>query len=766
VENCIPFLNRDVSPRVVRLKEKVRRSPLRVSLERSLLYIESYKNTAGDPVILRRAKALRHVLENMSIRIDPDEIIVGGRTPFPRMGVPATEGDVEWLMDELDTISSRDQEPFAITEEEKKTYREVIYPFFRHNSLKRFIDDRLEKGVKEKCDNHIFTLNQLDHSQGHIVPDVEKFLLCGIGGLIREVREAKNDSPDKDKTVFFDSALIALEAAETFILRYANLADSMGLTGLADVCRRVSSAPPLTFREAVQSTWFLILMLIIESIGNAFSPGRLDCILYPHFVRDLKNGICDEEAIIDIIEAFYIKLNEVVAIRPTLQARYFSGFPMGFNILLGGRDERGNDTTNDLSYLFLKAEVDLGLPQPNLSVRIHSTSPRRFLRAIGYTIKRGNGMPQVFNDEAIVPALVNRGFMRNDAMNYAVIGCVELCIPGKFLGLSNAAMMNMAKLLEISMREKVHKSYDELETTLEYNLKRSVRLMAEGCNIVDRAHAEVLPTPLLSSMISNCIEKGMDVSAGGACYNFTGPQAVGIANIADCLYSLNRLVFTDKTIGYRGLIEILDADYEGHEDLRSWILNKVPKYGNGIEEVDTFAQKWSALYNSEIEKYSNPRGGGFQPGLYTVSAHVPLGKVVGATPDGRRRGEPLADGGLSPMRGRDRNGPLAVIQSASRADQARATNGTLLNLKLHPSVFNGEDALERFAGLLRGITRSGIFHVQFNVVSSDTLREAQRKPDEYKDLVIRVAGYSAYFTELNESLQDDIIGRTEHGNGT
>jgi formate C-acetyltransferase len=762
MEEYIPYQNRNINDRIRKLKEKVRNSPLNISLERSLLYMESYKKTETQPVILRRAKALKHILENISIRVDSDEILVGGRTQYPRMGLPAFEGDVEWLVDELDTIASRSQDPFVITNEDKAVFKSVIYPYFRDKTLKKRIFECLSPDVIEECDNDIITLNQKDHSQGHIVPDVEKWVGLGIDGILKELKAFKERNKDHEKNVFYESVIITLQAAKNFIIRYADLAEEMGLEETSQICRNISSMVPRNFKEAVQSVWFLIAILTIESIGNAFSPGRLDRILYRYYKNDISSGTSTDGEIIDTIEAFFLKLNEAVVVRPERQAKYFSGFPMGFNIVLGGQDERGNDTTNELSYLFLKAQADLGLPQPNLSVRVHSQTPEQFLRAASYVIGKGSGMPQVFNDEAIIPALINRRISIEDARNYAIIGCVELCVPGKFLGLSNAAMLNMARLFEVCLKEKEHKTLEELEKTIASRLKSSVKLMVEGSNVVDTAHGEILPTPFLSSVIYNCVEKGIDVTRGGAFYNFTGTQAVGIANITDSIFSFNKTVYVDRELSYASFLEILEQNFNNNEVLRKRLLNKIPKYGNNVREVDDFAYKWSNLYNRGVEKYKNPRNGFFQPGIYTVSAHVPLGEVVGATPDGRLKGEPLADGGLSPMRGRDRNGATAVLQSASRIDQIRASNGTLLNLKFHQSVFKGDNTLTKFCDLLRGFIDYKLFHVQFNVINGETLKKAQKNPDAYQDLVVRVAGYSAFFVDLNAALQNDIIERTSY----
>ncbi|MBN2323085.1 MAG: formate C-acetyltransferase/glycerol dehydratase family glycyl radical enzyme [Spirochaetes bacterium] len=757
----IPYAERKPIDRIERLAAASKKGRNLVSLERSLLYLESYGETEGGPVIIRRAKALRHILENIPIRIDPDEIIIGGRTPYPKMGVPSLEGSVDWLMDELDTVSRRSQEPFSFSEEDKAAFKNVLYPAFKGTTLKDRIAGELPRDVSDCVESGVFALHQTTHSQGHILPDTEKWLTLGINGLIGEVEAAGSGSSGKNRD-FYEAVLVTLDAAKRFILRYGDLAARMGRLAVREVCDKIASGVPETFMEAVQSLWFLFVILHTESIGSSFSPGRLDQTLYPFYKRERERGTLNDETALDIIEAFFVKCNEIVLFRSESAAKYFAGFPIGFNITLGGTNGKGENTINELSYLFLKAEADLGLPQPNLSVRIGSKTPSRFFDACGFVIRRGSGMPQVFNDDAIVPALKNRGVAREDARNYALIGCVEIGIPGMHLGLSDAAMLNFARLFEVSLRDKIHQRFAGLERTVSANMEYYVKKMAEGCNIVDRLHAEVLPTPFLSAVVSDCIEKGTDVTAGGARYNFTGPQGVGIANIADSMYAVKKAVFDDKKIAYSALLKVLDNNFDGNEMLRYRLMNRIPKYGNNIREVDDMANKWSRKYNREVTKYKNPRGGSFSPGLYTVSAHVPLGMNVGATPDGRLKGEPLADGGLSPMRGRDKRGPIAVIQSVSRVDLKNASNGALLNIKFHPSVFEGDEGLSKFTDFLRGFVAYGNIHVQFNVLSADTLKKAKENPEEYSDLVVRVAGYSAFFVDLNEALQDDIIERTEH----
>jgi pyruvate formate-lyase/glycerol dehydratase family glycyl radical enzyme len=465
-------------------------------------------------------------------------------------------------------------------------------------------------------------------------------------------------------------------------------------------------------------------------------------------------------------------------LRNSASARYFAGFPIGFNIAVGGQRPDGGDATNPLSYMCLRAQADLGLPQPNLSIRIHKNSPQEFLMASAFVISKGSGMPQVFNDEVIIPGQLNQGIAPDDALNYAVVGCVELSTPGRALGWSDAAMFNMTRVLETTLfgGKDPHSgwqigpdtpalnemsTFEELEAAYDKQLAHFVALMVRGCDIVDTIHAEVLPSPFLSLVIDDCIERGLDVTTGGAHYNLSGVQGVQVANVADSLAAVRQAVFEEKWLTAGELLAALRANFEGREMLRQRLLNRVPKYGNDDDRVDDLAKKWADRYSELVARHTTVRGGVYQPGFYTVSAHVPMGANVGATPDGRHAGEPLADGGLSPSAGRDRKGPTAVLRSVSKINLKLASNGTLLNMKFLPSFFDGERALEKFVALLQGFCKLGIPHVQFNVVSSAMLREAQVHPGKYCHLVVRVAGYSAYFTELDRALQDEIIRRTE-----
>lgn len=776
--------------RVARAKDRLLRNEREVDIERARYTTESYRLTENEPMPIRRAKMLLHLVQNMSIAVYPDELIVGNRSLLPRMGAIAPEGAVDWIDKELEILPTRPQDKFSIKPEQINELRERIFPYWRGKTLEDAIAASIPNEIGDAIQGKVFSLNQTDHAQGHILPDVEGWLRLGIKGLREKVSLAQKDNSQSDESrIFYDAALITLQAAQEFMIRYADLAEQLAnkaektdrreeLEQIASVCQWIAEKPPRNFWEALQSVWFLFVLLQIESNASSFSPGRFDQYMMPFLENDLRAGrlILPEAQM--LLEQLWLKFNEIILLRSSKSARYFAGFPIGFNIILGGQLLNGGDATNLLSYMCLRAQADLGLTQPNLSVRIHKNSPQHFLMASAFVISKGSGMPQVFNDEVIIPGQINRGIVKEDAINYAVVGCVELSTPGKALGWSDAAMFNMTRVLELTLfggkdpksgqqiglvtpdlQEIEH--FNQLEDIYEMQMRHFIALMIQGCGIVDKIHAEILPSPLLSLLINDCIKSGMDVTAGGAQYNFSGVQGVQIANVADSLAALRRLVFEEKSITASDLLEALRYNYKSHEEMRQRLLNNAPKYGNDSDEVDSLAAKWANRYSEIIAQNSNIRGGIYQPGFYTVSAHVPMGANVGATPDGRCAGEPLADGGLSPSAGRDQKGPTAVLKSVSKIGLKLASNGTLLNMKFLPTFFDDKQALEKFVNLLRSFCSLGIPHIQFNVVSAEILCKAQLNPDKYSNLVVRVAGYSAYFTELDKNLQNEIIKRTE-----
>ena len=779
------------SPRVARIKQRLLLNERQIDVERARYTTQSYQRSEGQPMCIRRATMLLDLVRAMSITIEPDERIVGNRSLLPRMGVIAPEGAVNWVDRELDTLPTRPQDRFNITTEQITELRTAIFPYWRGKTLEDIVAQRVPADVAKVVRGKAFSLNQTDHAQGHILPDVAGWLHLGVDGLRDKIAAARQQpgAQTADKQAFYTAAQVALQAATELMLRYADLADAMAqqrsdphrsaeLARIAGSCRWLSAHPARDFGEALQAVWFLFVLLQIESNASSFSPGRFDQYMLPYLERDLASGRLSLAEAQEDLEHLWLKFNEIVLLRSSSSARYFAGFPIGFNIAIGGQLADGSDATNLLSYMCLRAQADLGLTQPNLSVRVHASSPEELLEAAAFVISKGSGMPQLFNDEVIVPGQVNRGLSLPEARNYAVVGCVELSTPGMALGWSDASMFNLTRVLELTLfggqdphsgeqiglstpsLDQMH-SFDELESAYAEQLAYFVGLMVRGCNIVDQVHADVLPSPFLSLFVADCVDRGVDVTAGGARYNFSGVQGVQIANVADSLVAVKQAVFEEGWISAGQMLDALRADFDAREVLRQRLINRVPKFGNDDERVDQFAARWGDRYCELVEQYATIRGGVYQPGFYTVSAHVPMGANVGATPDGRHAKAPLADGGLSPTAGRDRRGATAVLHSVSKLNLKLASNGTLLNMKFLPSFFEGPDALAKFAQLLRGFCTLHIPHVQFNVVSAATLRQAQANPDEFRSLVVRVAGYSAFFNELDKELQDEIIRRTE-----
>lgn len=772
------------SERIQFLKNEIFSERRYVSIEQARIITEVYRQNPDLPRNILRALALKEALLKIAIRITPGELIVGNRTTGVRGGVIFPESGMSWVAREIETLPTRPQDPFEVRREDIEEFRSELFPFWEGKALEDVLEQRI--GAEMKAIGKVAKINQTDHAQGHICPDTVRWLTYGPAGLKALAVTHKREHPEN--AAFYDGIIIALEGASLFMRRYAALARELAdvkpahredLLEVARICDKLSSEPPESFHEAVQSCWFLYVILQMESNASSFSPGRMDQYLYPYYSRDIQAGTLSAERALELIECLFLKFNQLVYLRSSGSAQYFAGFPIGFNVAVGGQDKNGNDATNELSYLFLRAQEHLLLPQPNLSARVHANSPAEFLTRCAEVIGKGSGMPQLFNDEAVIPALMGQGISEEDARNYAIVGCVELTTMGNALGWSDAAMFNLVKALELALNDGVclltgkqmgahtgtlldFETYEDVERAFATQIDFFFERMIRCCEVVERAHAELLPSPFLSSVIGDCMEKGMDVTAGGAHYNLSGIQAIQCANVADSLAALKYLVYEEKIVDRKELYEALKNDYRDNELLRLRMLNKAPKYGNDVAWVDEIAHKWVREFVERLSRYTNVRNGPYHAGLYTVSAHVPMGKNVGATPDGRRAMEPLADGGMSAVYGRDIKGPTAVLKSVARVDSKLGSNGTLLNLKFLPSLFETKAGIEKFVGLLRAFCALKIIHVQFNVVRHEDLIAAQKNPELYRSLTIRVAGYTAYFTELAPDLQQEIINRTAH----
>ncbi len=597
------------------------------------------------------------------------------------------------------------------------------------------------------------------------------------------------------------------------------------LMRIAGNCRRVPAKGAGNFYEACQSFWFIQQLLQLESSGHSISPGRFDQYMYPYYEKDWKEGTLSREFAQELMDCIWVKLNDLNKCRDAVSAEGFAGYSLFQNLIAGGQNGDGVDVTNDLSFMCIQASMHVQLPQPSFSVRVWNGSPHEFLIKAAELTRTGVGLPAYYNDEVIIPALVSRGLTLKDAREYNIIGCVEPQKAGKTEGWHDAAFFNMCRPLELVFSQGMDrgvqvgvktKPVEEMQEFTEFydaykeQMNYMIGLLVNADNAIDVAHAERCPLPFLSCMVDDCMKRGKSVQEGGAVYNFTGPQGFGVANMADSLYAVKTLVFEEHKATLREFKEALATNYgkgltkemiggmtahiaaglkaagkeigekevaaimktvmevsempavkeKGERLLK--LIAEVPKFGNDIPEVDAFARDVAYTYTRPLQEYRNPRGGIFQAGLYPVSANVPLGAQTGATPDGRLAGTPVADG-VSPSAGKDVNGPTAAANSVARLDHFIASNGTLFNQKFHPSALSGREGLEKFVALIRAYFDQKGSHMQFNVVSRETLLDAQKYPEKYKHLVVRVAGYSALFTTLSRSLQDDIINRTEQG---
>ena len=769
------------------LKDKMLKAPRYASIEQARIITRVYQENEELSIPKKRALSLKMALEELEISVEKEELIVGNRTKGVRYGVVFPESGCSWINQEFETLPSRPQDKFLVREKDIQEFREEIYPYWNGKSMEDVIKNNYGKEINAIA--KVVKINQKDHAQGHICPDSALWLKLGPKGLIKKAQK-KLAECDESQKEFYECTILVLEGAVNFMVRYHDYIMNMieevedeyqdSLKNVAKICMNLSKRPPESFHEAVQALWFLFVILHMESNASSFSPGRMDQYMYPYYQKDLIEGKITKQDALEILECLWLKFNQIVYLRNQNSAKYFAGFPIGFNIALGGLDEFGNDIYNELSLLCLKAQYHLGLPQPNLSVRLNKNSSHELMHEAIKVVAKGSGMPQFFNDEAIVHAMIeDLGIEKKDARNYAIVGCVELTTHGNNLGWSDAAMFNLNKALELTLNngkclltnEKIgldlgnletYETFADLEAAFTKQIDYFIEAMMKAEIVVEKAHQNCLPSAFLSTVIDDCLENGLDVTCGGAKYNLSGIQMIQIANLADSLAAIKKLVYDEQMISKHELLESLKADFKGHEITQTMLLNKVPKYGNDVKWVDDLGAKWAGYFRKKMKEYRNYRGGLYHTGMYTVSAHVPMGENVGASPDGRNALTPLADGGMSPVYGRDMAGPTAVLKSVSRMNDSYTTNGGLLNMKFLPEFFNSETGMMKFENFLRAFVDLKIPHIQFNVVRRDDLLDAKIHPERHRSLTIRVAGYTAYFVELAGKLQDEIIERTAY----
>lgn len=787
------------SDRIERLKANLFKQMPQVEADRAVLLTQSYMQTEGEPIVTRRAKAFKNILEYLPVTIRDEELIVGSNTKRPRSCQVFPEFSFDWLESEFDTMEHRSADPFYISDETKKVLHEV-YKYWKGKTTSELATSYLAPETKTAMEHNIFTPgNYFYNGVGHVTVKYDKVLAVGYKGILEEIRaeKAKQNVGDADfntKRAFLDAAEMSCEAVIAYARRYARLALEMleketdenrkrELAIIARNCSRVPENGASNFYEACQSFWFVQMLLQVESSGHSISPGRFDQYMYPYYKKDIESGEITKEFAQELLDCIWVKLNDLNKIRDAASAEGFAGYSLFQNLIAGGQNIYGEDATNDLSYMCLEATLHVMLPAPSMSVRVWNKSPHDFLIKAAKVTRTGVGLPAYYNDEVIIPSLLSRGLTIEDARDYGIIGCVEPQKAGKTWGWHDAAFFNMCRVLELTFSNgrdtdgtqvgiasgniDTFKTFDDFFEAYKKQMKYCISLLVNADNAIDVAHAERCPLPYLASMVDDCIKRGKTPEQGGAIYNFTGPQGFGIANVADSMFAIRTLVFEQKKYTLHEIKDALDNNFglDGGENAQKYAairedILSLDKYGNDDDNVDMLARRAAYTYTKQIQDFKNPRGGQFQAGLYPVSANVPLGAQTGATPDGRYAHKPVADG-VSPSAGFDTHGPTASANSVAKLDHGIASNGTLFNMKFHPSALEGDSGLESFVALVRGYFDQKGSHMQFNVVSRETLRDAQKNPDKYRSLVVRVAGYSALFTTLSKSLQDDIINRTE-----
>jgi formate C-acetyltransferase len=774
--------------------------------ERARYVTETYKENSSDPMIILRAKALSNVLERMTVTIDARELIVGNQARKVRAAPIFPEYSVKWIIGEIDELPNRPADRFEVSSEVRKEILEIC-EWWKGKTLHERCLSTLPEPVKKAYDTGVLSATgNMTSGDGHIMLDFPKVLSSGVKGILAEAKGEltaleTTDPGNFHKKLVLEAVIIAYEGVLRFASRYAKLAGDMSrqeldparrkeLQRIAQICSHAPAEPASNFREAIQTIWLMHLVSQIESNGHSMSLGRFDVYMYDHYCADRKAGALTDAEVVELLACLWIKMFGITKIRPWSHTRFSGGGPTYQNLTLGGILPDGRDATNELTMLCLDSVSLSRLPQPNVSARLHPGAPPEYLRKCAEVIRLGFGMPAMHNDELMIPSLLSRGVKLEDANNYAIVGCIEPIIPGKH-GYRAAGMSftNFAKILEMTLNggrdpKTGHRlcpderelgtfsSFAELMDAFEKQMRYYVRLRIEGEHAIDYSIEELIPEPFCTGLVQDCIKRGKTPKEGGAVYDMvTGPET-GVTNVGNALAAMKKLVFEEKALSGQQLKAALDSNFSGPqgEQVRQMLLNKAPKFGNDDEYVDSLTCETYMIFIRELDKYHTTRfgrgpiGGISYPCTATISGNVPSGLPVGATPDGRRDGEALAEG-CSPYHGTDRLGPTAVVKSVARMPTIRITGGNLLNQKILPTSVAGSEGLAKLEDLVRTFFEMKGWHIQFNVVNPETLRSAQKEPEKYRDLVVRVAGYSALFTSLEPDTQDDIIARTTHSLG-
>ena len=792
-----------LTERMKEFREEVLDEKPYIDAQRAILATLAYKENLNQPRVMVRAKMLEKVLDNMSIYIEDKSLLAGNQATKNRNAPIFPEYTMEFVMNELNQFEKRDGDVFYITEKTKEQLREIA-PFWQNNNLRARGEALLPEEVRVFMETGVFGMEgKLNAGDAHLAVNYERILKEGLKGYEKRVKECKATldltNPDNiDKYCFYNAVLIVLEAVRNFANRYSVLAKDLAekelnqerkveLLEISRICSKVPYEPAETFQEAVQSVWSIQLILQIESNGHSLSYGRFDQYMYPYYDRDIKNGTIKESEALELLTCLWIKTLTINKVRSQAHTMSSAGSPMYQNVTIAGQTTDKKDAVNDLSFLVLKSVAQTRLTQPNLTVRYHKNINKHFLDECVEVMRLGFGMPALNNDEIIIPSFMDWGVKEEDAYNYSAIGCVETAVPGKWgYRCTGMSYINFPRMLLCTMNNGVDltsnkrftkgyghftemESYEELLEAWDKTIREITRYSVIVENVIDKASERDVPDILCSALTDDCIARGKTIKEGGAVYDFISGLQVGIANMADCLAAIKKLVYEEKKITRQELWNAILDDFSSPENkkIQEMLIREAPKYGNDDDYVDQLIVEAYDSYIEEIEKYPNTRynrgpiGGIRYAGTSSISANVGQGMSTMATPDGRNAFEPLAEG-CSPAHNSDKNGPTAVFKSVSKLRTNKITGGVLLNQKMTPQMLSTEENRQKLELLIKTFfNRLHGYHVQYNIVSKETLIDAQKHPEKHKDLIVRVAGYSAFFNVLSKKTQDDIIGRTE-----
>lgn len=792
-----------LTERMKEFREEVLDEKPYIDAQRAILATEAYKENLNQPRVMVRAKMLEKILNHMSIYIEDKSLLAGNQATKNRNAPIFPEYTMEFVINELDQFEKRDGDVFYITEKTKEQLREIA-PFWQNNNLRARGEALLPEEVRVFMETGVFGMEgKLNAGDAHLAVNYERILKDGLRGYEKRVKEYKasldlTDPESIDKYCFYNAVLIVLEAVRNFANRYSVLAQDLAekelnqerkieLLEISRICSKVPYEPAETFREAVQSVWFIQLILQIESNGHSLSYGRFDQYMYPYYNRDIKNGTIKESEALELLTCLWIKTLTINKVRSQAHTLSSAGSPMYQNVTIAGQTTDKKDAVNDLSFLVLKSVAQTRLTQPNLTVRYHKNINKHFLDECVEVMRLGFGMPALNNDEIIIPSFMDWQVKEEDAYNYSAIGCVETAVPGKWgYRCTGMSYINFPRMLLCTMNNGVDltsnkrftkgygyftemESYEELLKAWDKTIREITRYSVIVENVIDKASERDVPDILCSALTDDCIARGKTIKEGGAVYDFISGLQVGIANMADCLAAIKKLVYEEKKITKQELWDAILDDFSSPENkkIQEMLIREAPKYGNDDDYVDQLIVEAYDSYIEEIEKYPNTRynrgpiGGIRYAGTSSISANVGQGMSTMATPDGRNAFEPLAEG-CSPAHNSDKNGPTAVFKSVSKLRTNKITGGVLLNQKMTPQMLSTEENRQKLELLIKTFfNRLHGYHVQYNIVSKETLIDAQKHPEKHKDLIVRVAGYSAFFNVLSKKTQDDIIGRTE-----